>query len=406
MWLLRFLVLASMLSASGVLAAAPPFEPMPTLDAAALVPARLINDAGYTVDPKVPVVGYMGQFILRAPAGEFAADGTEMLAIRVAELAAIAKLAQLSQTGVFTDALAASAKKTGAAIGQAVMNPVETVSGIPAGVGRFFQSASTKVARATESGATSGSDQQAGTTETAKDLLGLNQAKRQIAKQVGADPYTSNPVLAKQLDDLGRAAVAGGVSLDVALSVTTAGVATAISTTATVSNLVWDKSPQDVRTLNESKLASMGVGKDTVHAFVTNRWFTPTLSVPFVDNLAQIHAGKSRAAVVALASTVASESEARFMLNAVTMARRASSQDDPVVGIDVAGRVLVLRTRAGHVDVPAPVDYVVWNEAVKTFAERKGLGAKRTILLSGAASPRAREGLQAGGWTIAERSNP
>ena len=380
-----------MLSASGVLAAAPPFEPMPTLDAAALVPARLINDAGYTVDPKVPVVGYMGQFILRAPAGEFAADGTEMLAIRVAELAAIAKLAQLSQTGVFTDALAASAKKTGAAIGQAVMNPVETVSGIPAGVGRFFQSASTKVARATESGATSGSDQQAGTTETAKDLLGLNQAKRQIAKQ---------------LDDLGRAAVAGGVSLDVALAVTTAGVATAISTTATVSNLVWDKSPQDVRTLNESKLASMGVGKDTVHAFVTNRWFTPTLSVPFVDNLAQIHAGKSRAAVVALASTVASESEARFMLNAVTMARRASSQDDPVVGIDVAGRVLVLRTRAGHVDVPAPVDYVVWNEAVKTFAERKGLGAKRTILLSGAASPRAREGLQAGGWTIAERSNP
>ena len=406
MWLLRFLVLASMLSASGVLAAAPPFEPMPTLDAAALVPARLINDAGYTVDPKVPVVGYMGQFILRAPAGEFAADGTEMLAIRVAELAAIAKLAQLSQTGVFTDALAASAKKTGAAIGQAVMNPVETVSGIPAGVGRFFQSASTKVARATESGATSGSDQQAGTTETAKDLLGLNQAKRQIAKQVGADPYTSNPVLAKQLDDLGRAAVAGGVSLDVALAVTTAGVATAISTTATVSNLVWDKSPQDVRTLNESKLASMGVGKDTVHAFVTNRWFTPTLSVPFVDNLAQIHAGKSRAAVVALASTVASESEARFMLNAVTMARRASSQDDPVVGIDVAGRVLVLRTRAGHVDVPAPVDYVVWNEAVKTFAERKGLGAKRTILLSGAASPGAREGLQAGGWTIAERSNP
>ena len=33
--------------------------------------------------------------------------------------------------------------KTGAAIGQAVMNPVETVSGIPAGVGRFFQSAAT-----------------------------------------------------------------------------------------------------------------------------------------------------------------------------------------------------------------------------------------------------------------------
>ncbi len=118
----------------------------------------------------------------------------------------------------FADALAASAKKTGAAIGQAVMNPVETVSGIPAGVGRFFQSASTKVSRATESTAASNSSQKAGTGDTAKDLLGVNEAKRQIAKQVGADPYTMNPVLAKQLDDLARAAFAGGVSLDVALA--------------------------------------------------------------------------------------------------------------------------------------------------------------------------------------------
>ena len=148
------------------------------------------------------------------PAATFTANGTEMLAIRVGELTAIAKLS----TGVFADALAASAKKTGAAIGQAVMNPVETVSGIPAGVGRFFQSASTKVSRATESTAASNSSQKAGTGDTAKDLLGVNQAKRQIAKQVGADPYTMNPVLAKQLDDLARAAFAGGVSLDVALA--------------------------------------------------------------------------------------------------------------------------------------------------------------------------------------------
>src|SRR4051812_37102912 len=305
MSLLRVLVLAPLLSASAVLAATlPPVEPMPTFDAAKLAPAGLLNGTGYTVDPRVPVVGYMGQFTLRAPSGTFSADGSEMLAIRVGELAAIAKLSQLSQTGVFADALAASAKKTGAAIGQAVMNPVDTVSGIPAGVGRFLQSASTKLSRATESNAPSDSSQKADPADTAMDLLGVNQAKRQIAKQVGADPYTTNPVLAKQLDNLARAASAGGVSLDVALAVTTAGVATAVSTTATVSNLVWDKSPEDVRTINENKLAKMGVAKDTVRAFVTNRWFTPTLSVPFIENLSQIPAVNGRAAIVALASTV------------------------------------------------------------------------------------------------------
>jgi hypothetical protein len=279
---------------------------MPTLDAATLAPAGLLNGTGYTVEARVTVVGYMGQFTLRAPAGNFNANGTEMLAIRAGELAAIAQLSQLSQTGVFADALAASAKKTGAAIGQAVMNPVDTVAGIPAGVGRFFQSAATTASRATESKG-SNSSQSAGTSDTAKDLLGVNKAKRQIAKQVGADPYTTNPILAKQLDDLAQAAFAGSVSLDVALAVTTAGVATAISATATVSNLVWDKSPEDIRTINEKKLAAMGVGADTVRAFVTNRWFTPTLSVPFVEHLAQLPAAKGRAAVVALASTVASE---------------------------------------------------------------------------------------------------
>jgi hypothetical protein len=405
MWLRRILALGLSLSAPVLLAAAlPPVEPMPTLDAATLAPAELLNGAGYTIDSTVPVVGYMGQFMLRAPAGTFNANGTEMLAIRVGELSSIAQLSQLSQSQVFANALAASAMKTGAAIGQAMMNPVDTLQGIPAGVGRFFQSAATTISRVTEQ--PSGNNSSQGATDTANDLLGINKAKRQIAKQVGADPYTTNPVLAKQLDDLARAAFAGGVSLDVALAVSTAGVATAISTTATVSNLVWEKSPQDIRTTHEQKLAAMGVGANTVRAFVTNRWFTPTLSVPFVEHLAQLPAAKGRAAVVALAATVASEGEARFMLNAVSMARQINTERDPVVALDIDGRIMVARTRGGRAEIPAPVDYVVWTEPVKAFAERSNLkkGGQRKVLVTGLASARAREGLQAAGWTVQERS--
>jgi len=386
------------LSAPALLAATlPAVEPMPTLDAATLAPPELLNGQGYTVDATAPVVGYMGQFTLRAPAGTFSADGTEMLAIRIDELAAIAKLSQMSQSGVFADALAESAKKTGAAIGKAVTNPVETISGLPAGVGRMFQSTTTTVSRATQpKGANSAS-----TTESAMDLLGVNKAKRQIAMKVGADPYTTNPVLAKQLDDLAQAAFAGGVSLDAAMAVSTAGVATAISATATVSNLVWDSSPDDIRTIHEKKLAAMGVGAETIRAFVTNRWFTPTLSVPLVENLAQMPSVKGRPAIVALASTVASEAEARFIVNAVDMARQAGTATDPVTSLGLAGRILIARTKGGRVEVPAPVDYVVWTEPVKAFAERKDLtGVERTILVTGLASSQATAGLEASGWTV------
>jgi len=390
-----------MLGASALSIAAPlPVEPWPTLDAAALAPAALLNGNGYTVDAKAPVVGYMGQFTMRAPAGVFAADGTQMLAIRVAELQAIAELSRMSQSGVFAEALAASAVKTGNAIGQAVLNPVETLSGIPAGVGRFFQSATTTISRATEP---SGANSQ-GTTDAANDLLGINKAKRRIAKQVGADPYTTNPVLAKQLDDLARAAFAGGVSLDVALSVTTAGVATAVAATARVSDLVWDRSPEDIRTVHEQKLAAMGVGADAIRAFVTNRWLTPTLSVLLVEHLASLPSGAGRTAVIALASTVASEGEARFMVNAVTMASRMNTPADPIVAVDLAGRIMAVRSRSGRVSVPAPVDYIVWTESVRTFAAKEPRRADRTIVATGIASPVARDGLKAAGWTLQERS--
>jgi hypothetical protein len=93
------------------------------------------------------------------------------------------------------------------------------------------------------------------------------------------------------------------------------------------------------------------------------------------------------------------------MVNAVSMARQVSTGQDPVVALDLVGRILVVRTRGDRVAVPAPVDYVVWTEAVKAFAERKDLnGAQRNILVTGLASARAREGLQATGWAVQEHS--
>jgi hypothetical protein len=124
-----------------------------------------------------------------------------------------------------------------------------------------------------------------------------------------------------------------------------------------------------------------------------------------VEDLAQIPAAKGRAAVVALASTVASEGEARFIRNAVSMARQIGTERDPIVSLDLAGRVLVVGTRSGRTEVPAPVDYVVWTAPVKAFAERKNFkSAQRAILVTGLASAPAREGLQASGWTVQEHS--
>ncbi len=109
--------------------------------------------------------------------------------------------------------------------------------------------------------------------------------------------------------------------------------------------------------------------------------------------------------MVALAGSVASEGEARYMANAVGMARRISAGREPVVALDLMGRILVVRTRGDRIVVPAPVDYVVWTEPVRAFAQRKNLkGARRDILVTGLASARAREGLQATRWALVDHS--
>jgi hypothetical protein len=113
-----------------------------------LAPPSLLNGPGYTVDATLAVVAYMRQFILRA-SRHLGADYTKR-SIGVSALASIAQCSQLNQSRALAYPLAVSATRTGAVIGQAVMNPVETVSGIPTGLGHYFQSAATTNSRATE----------------------------------------------------------------------------------------------------------------------------------------------------------------------------------------------------------------------------------------------------------------
>ena len=72
MSLRRMLALGVILNSSVLLAAPlPPVEPMPTLDAASLAPASLLNGTGYTVDAVFRTFTFNGK-----PGTTFAYTGT------------------------------------------------------------------------------------------------------------------------------------------------------------------------------------------------------------------------------------------------------------------------------------------------------------------------------------------
>src|SRR4029077_3934133 len=77
------------------------FQPEPVLQAKELVATELLKGSHYTVDPRVPVKDFLARFTIRSDYGTFNAHGIHMLQIRLREVAALAQLAQMSQTKEF-----------------------------------------------------------------------------------------------------------------------------------------------------------------------------------------------------------------------------------------------------------------------------------------------------------------
>ena len=79
-----------------------------------------------------------------------------------------------------------------------------------------------------------------------KDVIGYSDKKRKIALQMGIDPYSTNTVLQKELDDVAWASWAGGFAFTAATFPISGPLGAALTVTnlnSTVENLLREKSP-------------------------------------------------------------------------------------------------------------------------------------------------------------------
>jgi hypothetical protein len=389
------------------------FEKPPTLPAAELVPATLLSGDGFHVNQEAPTDGLMAHFTIQSDMGTFQANSVEMLKIRVAEMPAMMELSKTSRAKVFAQSLAANAAQPVHAAGQMVMHPVDTVKGLPSGVGRFFGRVGLAEQRikgaATEpEGASAGQKvgQSAVTIGHAtRDVFGYEQERRQLAKKLHVDPYTTNPVLAKQLDEFALTAFRAHVGVTTTMAVFIPG-SMAITATRVVSSWVWDTPKADLIVRDENGLRALGAPEATIHAFMRNPVFPLSVQTAFVNNLQRLSGVPGSVQAVQLASTAESEVQARYLTDAVGMLARYNQTETPITRL-IVRRAIIGEDRNGAIVVEAPVDYVSWIELVSHFAQRPDLAAsRRTIWLTGQMSPLARKNFRALGWTINERVNP
>lgn len=376
------------------LAETPTFESEPTLQYSQFHGVPAASGSDYRIATEVPVSGYYGQFNLHSDLGDMPVDGVSLLEQRVREIQPTIELKKLSSSKVFTDALGKSAQSGVESVGRAIEHPVETAKNVPAGIGRFFKSVGSTV----QGVATP--DKDGGQSAAVADAVGINKAKRSLAEKVGVDPYTTNPYLARRLNELAQAAVAGGITIDVALAVTTGGAAMIVSATKTVSNLAWSMPPEGIRELNDKDLTALGVESADRKRLLDNRWYTPTMALSFVEAMKALNIREGASAFVGLAAGAQSEIEARFYITQLRLAHRFVMDGNHIESMTTRARIGAFHTKGGGLFVPAPLDYLTWTEDVQAVVnERKeAKAAARTLWLTGKASPKATEELRRAGW--------
>jgi hypothetical protein len=238
--------------------------------------------------------------------------------------------------------------------------------------------------------------------KTTADAFGYDDQRRRIARELGVDPYSTNPVLTKMLDDIASAAFAGGLGISAFKAVVPAGMV--ISTTATVSNWVWDMPPGDLKVQNERSLKAMGVSQDQVDLLLRQPHITLTYQTRLVKALERLKQTAGRPSIMPVATTVLSFDQARFVVEAMEMLAGYNEKISPIKTLDkevpFAGK-----TGAGTLVVAGPVDCLAWTEKANRFAGRPDLKAKQRILwLRGEATPLARQELTRLGWTVRENA--
>jgi hypothetical protein len=388
------------------------FEQLPELKASDIIKPELLKGPHFSVREPVPTSSGTNQFTIDSDYGLFEADGNEMLVKRVREIGAIGELKEVSRTDQFKQSLAAAAKGPLNGAKNLVQDPANTISNVPKGIMKFMGRAGESLKKVGQK--SEGKDPQG---SSAQQLIGYSNAKRKVAVKLGVDPYSTNTVLQKELDGIAWASFAGGFALTAATLPVGGGVGMALSVTKTSNSLdsmLLDKSPGDLKIMNRQALTGMGVSESDIERLLNNNSFSPTTSTAFVLNLKSLDGVQDRRAFVHIAGQTASdESDAIFCVQTAALLAKIHESEKPLARIAlVADRFPIAVAKDGTVVVALQWDYAAWTPGAARFCDevqkvdaesgRKGI----LVAISGQASPRLKQELQARRIAINDRVNP
>ncbi len=374
-------------------------EVPPILQASQVLPPELLQGAYHRVADRVPNDGLLNHYTLNSMFGSIEVQGTELLYRRVHEINALAEMDKVRQSDAFVEALGKAAiSPVKGAVG-VVTDPVNTVTGVVKGTGKFFDSLGHSLFG-------SPSEQESGPVST---LIGYDAQKRKIAFEYGVDPYSYNRLLQDRLTELARASTAGGLTVKLGFAFIPGPgkwVVKGTSFTSQLNQLVRDKTPAELKSINRKKLEAMGVAPALANPFLDHPKFSPSMTTHLVGALEQMKGVQNRDLYIARAVLAQNEFLAYALQERAKMHAAYHAQVKPLARFVAANNRPFAQTTDGRLVVIGPVDYLTWDQTstpiVNTImGEQQSLNITGYELwVTGTVSPLTRRNLESRGWQI------
>jgi hypothetical protein len=384
--------------------------PADEVPGASLTPAQ-VSGKNFKVRDPVHSDGLMHRYVIESRFGEFEAYGRDELDLRLREIVALTEISDTSESEVALKAVTRGIEEDVKTVVSVVTDPVDTVLGIPRGIGHLLGGYR---AQAKELGAKvqkSVSNDDAGSDESTVDqskrlakkyidrYMGLSKAERRWYAKLDIDPYTKNEVLRRAVRRLAK--IDSGVSFG--MKFVSAGVPYA-SEARRALDAIYNEDPAVLRKKRRKALASYGLTPDEVERFENTMLLDPTRQEALVNAMQTLEGVQGREELLRTAMSTTSEVEVQVFLRSARLLLRMHASR-PVARIVAGVRLPSAQFADGRVAVFGAFDAVQWTAEVAGY-EGAILGvlpadvAAREVWLSGTVSPRARAALEQRGWEV------
>ena len=378
------------------------YEQPPTFTAAQILPFELVRSSHHSVESVVLNDGFINTYQMVTKFGTYTVHSTDLLKIRVREIAAAAALEEKSGAGTMLTAAGKTVVKPLKTGKDLITKPGRTVKNTFRGVGRFFGRVGAGMAKTDTQG-----------ESMVGSLTGAGTAKRQLAYKFGVDPYTQFEPLRQQLASLSAASALGGTATGVGMAFVTGGAGVAITVGSGSENLralLRDKTAAELEKIGRRRLAGMNADQISIDSFYRSRQLTPADKAIMVEALNRLGNAQNRGDFIRRAAEASTQKVAFQIRRRTEMTAAYHERVARVSSIISLGGVPMARTANGIVAI-FPIDHLSWTRAFADTVSAVNRGRKMLagsprvdMLIPGTASKRAVAKLKKNGWRLQQEA--